>query len=102
VEIPQAEILGEYPAEGREPIEAHFPVLREADAGPTVGKLPKEPASRDAYSPSAAILRSRGPGTRPTDRSRVHAGLVSPVLGQTGPPLPLLLVAVFLLLALAL
>jgi len=103
VDVPQAEVLGEYPEDGRVPGEAHFPVLCETEEEPSVMEFSTGQTLEEAITPSAAVLRSRKPTVqREATRSPERAPLFVPLLAQAGPPLPLLFVAVVVLLALAL
>jgi|GEM_PF-1193226 len=103
VDLAQAEILGEYAADSPESADSHFPVVLDKRERPLVRAFPAEPVLEPLVSPSEAILRSRRPKVlrRPT-RRRLEAQRLSPVMGQVGPPLPMLFVGVLVLVALVL
>jgi hypothetical protein len=100
--VPDAEVLEEYPSDGQAPAEPHFPVLREIEGEPPATTLSTEPVLERGYSPSAAILRSRKPRNGLTEGPRWDRASAPQVFAQVGPPVPLLLIAVVVVLALAL
>ncbi|MCA1960095.1 MAG: hypothetical protein LDL33_04795 [Desulfomonile sp.] len=103
VNLAQAEILGEYVSDSPEFEALHFPVIRYEKRRARGPIRSTEPRLKPSLTPSEAILRSRTPKIiRRAARPLLEAPLAFPVIGQQGPPLPILFISAVVLLALAL
>jgi len=103
VDLAQAEVLGEFAGDNAEPADSHFPVILDKRERPLARRISAEPVLEPLVTPSEAILKSRRPKVlRRPARRRVDAPRFSPVVGQVGPPLPMLFVGFLVLLALVL